>query len=526
MRAGSPSDAAELAGPQSADGVARTIAARSRDEELEERRRAMVRVFRMGVFAWPSFLVADLVAAQLHGGGHLAWLIGWRAFGTVMVAACLSPRGAAAGAWRPRARRARPPRLHLRGALIALIAVPTGGLATRSMQGVMLLTIVRATYVPSRVGARARLLASDGARVPRHDARRRACGTRTCAPRWTSRADMGVFFYDFLFIVAGAVLGSIGSHLLYTARRQVWEARKLGNYRLKARIGGGAMGDVWLARHAPLDRPVALKVLRERAARDEGVVRRFIREARAASSLRHPNTIRVFDFGASDDGVFYIAMELLDGLDLETIVSTGGALSNARVIRFGRQICGSLGEAHRLGIVHRDVKPANLFVTQLADEYDFIKVLDFGVAHVARDATIATTDDAEMVGTPAYLSPEMAVGDDTVDARSDVYSVGAVLYFMATATVLFPDRSFRDTLLAQAMHDPQPPSARADGIAPDLEQVILRCLAKLPSARYQSARELDLALAACADAGNWSNETARNYWTGLRPSVRVRSQRP
>jgi serine/threonine-protein kinase len=409
-------------------------------------------------------------------------------------------------------------------ALIAVIAVPTGGLATRSAQGVMLLTIVRATYVPSRWTRGLALSAPTVLAFPATLAVA-ALWDPDLRAQWASPAVLGAFAYEMLFVVAGAVLGSIGSHLLYTARRQVWEARKLGDYRLKARIGGGAMGDVWLARHVPLDRPVALKVLHERAARDQGAVRRFVREARAASRLRHPNTIRVFDFGASDDGVFYIAMELLDGLDLETIVTTSGPLANARAIRLARQICGSLAEAHEAGIVHRDVKPANLFVTQFADEFDFVKVLDFGVAQIARDATMAKAEgDDEVVGTPAYLSPEMALGDAPIDARSDIYSLGAVLYFLVTGTVLFPDRSFRDTLLAHAMHDPQPPSARADGIAPDLEQVILKCLAKQPAYRYQTAREVELALAACEDADKWNNETARRYWTSLRPSVRLRTR--
>jgi serine/threonine-protein kinase len=287
------------------------------------------------------------------------------------------------------------------------------------------------------------------------------------------------------------------------------------------------MGDVWLARHDPLDRPVALKVLRENSARDEGAVRRFVREARAASRLRHPNTIRVFDFGASDDGVFYIAMELLDGLDLETLVSTGGPLSNARAIHLARQICSSLAEAHELGIVHRDVKPANLFVTQLGDQYDFLKVLDFGVAHMAREQTISPSGPgetpADVVGTPAYLSPEMVTGEP-VGARSDVYSVGAVLYFMVTGSPMFPGKSFRETLVAHTMQDPLPPNARVDGVSADLERVILKCIAKQPAYRYQTVRELDAALAECVDADKWDNDAARAFWTGLRPSIRLRSR--
>jgi serine/threonine-protein kinase len=484
----------------------------------------MLGLFGMGVFAWPSFFVADYVADQIHGGHHTAWLLGWRAFGTLIGLGGLLVVRRSPGL-SERALTAVDLVVFAAGsALIAVIALPSGGLATRSMQGVMLLTIVRATYVPARWTRGLLLSIPTVLAFPALMALAAMWDLRVRA-QWTNPAELGVFFYDLLFVVSGAVLGSIGSHLLYVARRQVWEARKLGNYRLKVRIGGGAMGDVWLARHDPLDRPVALKVLHERAARDEGAVRRFIREARAVSRLRHPNTIRVFDFGASDDGVFYIAMELLDGLDLETIVSTGGPLTSARAIRLARQICGSLAEAHDLGIVHRDIKPANLFVTQSGDEYDFVKVLDFGVAQIARDATLATKSDGEgeMVGTPAYLSPEMALGDAPIDARSDLYSLGAVLYFISTGTPLFPDRSFRDTLLAHAMHDPQPPSARAD-VAPDLERVILRCLAKQPAYRYQTAREVDAALAACEDADKWDNEAARRYWTSLRPSIRLRTR--
>jgi len=515
------------------DELARTITSGLKNEELEERRRAMRAVFAVGVIAWPSFALADLVAIHQVGGASLAWTLGWRAVGELVGVSALL-----AVTHRPKLTTRDLLAIDLfvfavGSALVAMIAVPSGGLVTRSMQGVMLLAIVRATYVPSR-WSRALLMSMPTVLAFPATMALAATWDPHVRAQWTNREDLNVFLYDFLFVFAGTVMGSIGSHILYTARRQVWEARKLGHYRLKARIGGGGMGDVWLARHDPLDRPVALKVLREGAARDEGAVRRFVREARAASRLRHPNTIRVFDFGASDDGVFYIAMELLDGLDLETIVANGGPVTNARAIRFARQICGSLAEAHELGIVHRDVKPANLFVTQIGDEFDFVKVLDFGVAHVAREQTIAPkashppgdgdgAADGDVVGTPAYLSPEMVTGD-AVDARSDLYSLGAVLYFMVTGSPLFPNKSFRETLLAHAMHDPLPPSARTDDVAPDLERVILKCLAKQPAFRYQTAREVDAALAACVDASKWNNDAARSYWTSLRPSVRLRTR--
>jgi serine/threonine-protein kinase len=468
------------------------MASKQREEERAERQRALVRLLRMGVFAWPAFFAAVFVLRRNELGTRTLAVVDLLVFAVA-------------------------------SALIAIIALPSGGIATRSAQGVMLLTIVRATYVPSRWTRGLLLCAPTVLAFPATLAAAAIWDPRIRA-QWGSPSDVAVFLYEMLFIAAGAMLGAIGSHLIYTARRQVWEARKLGSYRLKARIGSGAMGDVWLASHAPHDRPVALKVLHERSARDEGAVRRFVREARAASRLRHPNTIRVFDFGASDDGVFYIAMELLDGLDLETVVMKGGPMTSARVIRLARQICGSLAEAHELGIVHRDVKPANLFVTRYGDEYDFVKVLDFGVAQIARDTTVAKTDEGgKVIGTPAFLSPEMAVGDAVIDARSDLYSLGVVLYFMSTGTPLFPDRSFRDTLLAHAMHDPEPPSSRTGGIAPDLERVILKCLEKQPAYRYQSAREVEAALAACADASRWDNDAARRSWTNLRTSIRVRT---
>jgi serine/threonine-protein kinase len=491
----------------------RTIASKHRDDELEERRRATVAVFKIGVVAWPAFIFADLVAARQHGGGHVAWMVGWRALGTFLAMVCLAylERRPKAGA---RVLDAIDLLVFtLGGALIALIAVPFGGLATRSMQGVMLLAIVRATFVPSRWGRAVRFsfppvlaFAATMGLAATWDADVRA--------QWSSEADVGVFLYDFLFVVAGTLLGTIASHLLYTARRQVWEARKLGAYRLKARIGSGSMGDVWLARHDPLDRPVALKVLHERAARDEGAVRRFVREARAASRLRHPNTIRVFDFGASDDGVWFMAMEHLEGVDLTTLVEEMGPLPAARAVRFTRQACAALTEAHDAGVVHRDVKPDNLFVCRMGDEPDFLKVLDFGIAKIEGAEEDATVTRAGWVhGTPAYMSPEVCNGD-RADARSDVYSLGAVLYFLLTGTPPFTAVTAAAVMMAHVRDVPDAPGARHP-VPADVERVVLRALEKDPDARYASARDLDAALAACKDAAGWTVAHATDFWTAF-----------
>ncbi|MGH7296003.1 MAG: serine/threonine-protein kinase, partial [Polyangiaceae bacterium] len=262
-----------------------------------------------------------------------------------------------------------------------------------------------------------------------------------------------------------------------------------------------------------LERDVALKVLRDQSWRSEDAVRRFTLEARAASHLKHPNTIRIFDFGASDDGVLFIAMELLEGLDVDALVASSGRLPAARVIHLARQACASLSEAHARGIVHRDIKPANLFVARVGGVLDMLKVLDFGVARLQGPAH-ALTEEGTLFGTPDFMSPEMC-GGEPIDARSDVYSLGASLHFMLTGASLFPDRSVSEVIMMHISRMPEPPSTRA-AVSADLDAVVMKCLAKSPVDRYASVDELAVALAACADAGRWSQVDAQAWWAEWR----------
>jgi serine/threonine-protein kinase len=313
-----------------------------------------------------------------------------------------------------------------------------------------------------------------------------------------------LFAINLAFVFGTAGLATAGGHLVWTLRRAVFEARLVGGYKLKRRIGHGATGEVWLAHHAALKRDVAVKILRPEASSDVGISR-FEREAHATAELAHPNTVRIFDFGTTEDGLWYYAMELLEGETLADLVRREGPLLPARTIQLALQAARALAEAHARNIVHRDVKPSNLFVTTMGGERDFVKVLDFGIARFFRapgrgEATL--TKDGGIVGTPAYISPEAVLGAE-VDARADVYALGAVVYFMLTAHPPFEaaNEGVIGLMLAQVSRPPQPPSLRLGAPLPaDLEAFVMRCLQKAPAARYADATELVAALRACHGA--------------------------
>jgi serine/threonine-protein kinase len=302
--------------------------------------------------------------------------------------------------------------------------------------------------------------------------------------------------------------------------RQVDKARELGSYRLVELLGRGGMGEVWRAEHRLLARPSALKLIRPEVLGDADdrraalLVQRFEREARATAALHSPHTVQLYDFGTTEDGNFFYAMELLEGIDFEKLVERFGPQQPGRVVSLLIQICDSLAEAHHSGLIHRDIKPRNVFVCRLGLNYDFVKVLDFGlVKSFARTGDSWLTAEAAIVGTPAFMAPEMATGRALVDGRADIYSVGCVAYWLITGKEVFEADTVMALMLAHAERAPVPPSAVPGVHIPaSLESIVLSCLEKDPARRPQSVRELAGRLAA-GDCGQlWTPADAERWW--------------
>jgi serine/threonine-protein kinase len=486
-------------------------------EELDERRRALVGSYRFTMIAWPSYFLLDLYVVYVIAPpkATVAWFAAWRILG---FAALL------AGYLTLLAKRERIKRLGLlelwefvsMAALIAVMALRYGGLNSRYVHGISLVVLVQAGTMASRWQRGLRHSLATALTYPLVMSAA-APFDPDIARAWRDIGSVALFAFDYIFVLSTAILGSIAGHMVWAAHRQVFQARKLGRYRLKMRIGEGGMGEVWMAFDEALNRDVAVKILTARAG-DTLALKRFEREARATTQLHDPHTIRVFDYGASDDGLHYLAMELLSGANLAFLVGSFGAMPPARVIHFARQACSSLSEAHQAGIVHRDIKPENLFVTRIGDEYDFMKVLDFGVVKITNaQQELTLTNTGAMIGTPLYMPPEVFVGGD-VGPRSDIYSLGAVMYFLLTGVPPFAPDHPRGLLYAHTREEPVPPSQRGRQPAPpELEALILRCLAKEPAARFASAAELDAALVACP-VRPWTNADALPLWRALLPA--------
>lgn len=306
------------------------------------------------------------------------------------------------------------------------------------------------------------------------------------------------------YVLSTCVLLVMCGHIVWFLRRQVFEARSLGRYRLKRRLAAGGMGDVWAAYHPGLKRDVAVKILRpETRERSAHALERFEREVHATAELVHPNTVRVFDYGTTEDGLWYYVMELLEGETLAAHVARLGPLSAARAVHIVGQATRALGEAHERGIVHRDVKPENLFLTSLGGEHDFVKVLDFGIAKI-RSTDGSMTDTGCVLGTPAYISPEVAVGQEA-DSRSDVYGLGAVLYYLLCGRPPFEAETAGALIFAHVHERPARPTTMLGRPIPaDVEAVVMRALEKDPADRFATAAELALALSSCALAGTWT----------------------
>ncbi len=295
-------------------------------------------------------------------------------------------------------------------------------------------------------------------------------------------------------------------------QRAVLQAKQLGQYTLEDKIGAGNMGTVYRARHAMLRRPTAVKLLDPEKVSDSGLAR-FEREVQATSALTHPNTIQIFDYGRTPERIFYYAMELLEGMNLDDLVARHGALSEARAIYLLRQACGSLAEAHASGFIHRDVKPANMFLTVRGGLHDFVKVLDFGLVKTAESEDANLTSANAVTGTPLYLSPEAVTRPDQLDARADVYALGAVAYFLLTGKPVFDGRTVMEIVLKHTRETPVAPSVRRGApITPEVESLILRCLAKSPTDRPADAAALLREIDRCPLRGSWNADDAANWW--------------
>ncbi|HEY1785018.1 MAG TPA: serine/threonine-protein kinase [Pirellulales bacterium] len=320
------------------------------------------------------------------------------------------------------------------------------------------------------------------------------------------------FGLDSLFLLLLAVVAASGAHMFSRLRNQLAEARYFGQYRLKRQIGSGGMGDVYLAEHQLLKRACAVKLIRASSGLDPHALARFEREVRITATLSHPNTIEIFDYGRTEDGTYYYVMEYLPGLSLADLVEQYGPLPPERVVYLLRQVCLALQEAHGAGLIHRDIKPSNIFAARRGGQDDVAKLLDFGLVRPLVPVGSPELSAVGPVGTPAFMSPEQVMGESEVDARSDIYSLGAVAYYLLSGRPPFQQRSGIGTLIAQ-VRDPVAPLSqlRAD-VPADLERVVLWCLAKQPTERPADVDILEQALGQCACAADWDKRRAGAWW--------------
>jgi serine/threonine-protein kinase len=307
---------------------------------------------------------------------------------------------------------------------------------------------------------------------------------------------------------------AVTSRILFRLRGQVSQAAKLGHYFLEDEIGQGGMGVVYKARHATLRRPTAIKLLSPDRNQEEDLLR-FELEVQWTATLSHPNTVAVYDYGRTPDGVFYCVMEYVEGVTLQDLVDGWGPVSPGRVVHILRQVCGALAEAHESGIIHRDVKPANIMLCERGRIPDVVKVLDFGLVKDTQEKLEDPGLSAmgTVIGTPAYLSPEAVEDPESIDLRSDIYALGAVGYFLLTGTRLFSGETAVSLCVKHLTEKPERPSDRLGTSLPtDLEDVVLRCLAKDPADRFADAKTLAEALGDCASAGDWTEKDASSWW--------------
>jgi eukaryotic-like serine/threonine-protein kinase len=319
---------------------------------------------------------------------------------------------------------------------------------------------------------------------------------------------IGIVIWSLVALVSTAAIAGI----IYGLQERVRAAMKLGQYTLLEKIGEGGMGAVYRARHALLRRPTAVKVLASEKAGPAMIVR-FEREVQLTSEIAHPNIVSVYDFGRSPDGDFYYAMEFLEGVDLQRLVELDGPQPAARVAHILGRVAEGLAEAHSVDLIHRDVKPANIVLCRHARRPDQVKVVDFGLVKQINSADPAVSSENAITGTPLYMAPEALTSPGEIDTRSDLYSLGAVGYFLLTGEPVFVGKTVLE-VCAQTLHEPVvPPSKRAHlTLPPKLEALVMACLAKSKSGRPDSAEAFLATLRAC-DVTAWPLEEAQRWWT-------------
>ncbi len=319
--------------------------------------------------------------------------------------------------------------------------------------------------------------------------------------------------FGVLFALVLVSMTAAASTSLWALRSRMREAKRVGAYRIERAIGEGGMSDVYLARHAYLRRLAAVKVLKPHLATDEAVTR-FKREAQLCSQLSHPNTVEVFDYGTTREGRWYYAMEYLDGIALEDLVKRHGRLPVGRAVHALRQACGSLAEAHARGWVHRDVKPNNIMLCVRGGQYDFVKVVDFGlIKQLAAPRTRDITQYSKILGTPLYMAPERLRNPADADARADIYALGAVAYFILSGRAAFAAETEHDAIY-KVLNEPAPALALAGAVdvPRELEALVARCLEKEREARPATIEEVDAVLETVARDYPWTQADARAWW--------------
>ncbi|WP_298866038.1 serine/threonine-protein kinase [uncultured Gimesia sp.] len=317
-----------------------------------------------------------------------------------------------------------------------------------------------------------------------------------------------------ILLLISATTAVYGSYRVGSLRREAFDAKGVGMYTLRQQIGSGGMGEVYLAEHRLLKRPCAIKLIRRDKVDDENVLLRFESEVQATAGLTHPNTIEIYDYGHTEEGTFYYAMEFLPGLNLQEIVERFGALPPERVVYLLKQVCSALAEAHHKKLIHRDIKPGNIFSAERGGLYDVAKLLDFGLVKDSRQDknSLDLTMEGAVVGSPLYTSPEVVTGDGKPDFRSDIYSLGAAAYYLLTGKPVFEGESALKVVFAHASQKVRPLTEINAEIPSELEAIILKCLEKKPVNRFQTVEAVSRALNKL-QLKEWTQEQAASWWS-------------